>query len=278
MTSEESPLQRILKNLGPQTPKDYGSAKAYADEVRKWHIDTYNWLNSQHQHYVSTNQVNDVNVAEEVLNGNNNGLRHRGPAVRRVFQFVIPRNQIGGVITEECELATSSRRLIAEATDFILLMFLKMVLLYVLMDLELIDLDYLENLFSAASDFDTLIKLTRSLFYAELVSKLVSTIFEALFVTYGFRNIPRGSTPGKHLLGLEIVQYQDVSDVNNRPGHVRVVRTPFVFFRHSMIRSFMKNMCINFFFPINIFCYGFSHNRAIYDFFAKTLVIQRRPV
>ncbi|CAD5211359.1 unnamed protein product [Bursaphelenchus xylophilus] len=278
MAAFPAPWLTIMKEQSSKDAKDYGSAKAYADAVRKWHADTYNWLNSQHQDYIAHNPPTEENVGEDSADINNNGLRRRGPLVRRVFQFVIRGNQSSTVVVEECDIASSSRRIFAELTDFVLLLLLKMVIVYVLVDLELLDLDHLERLISSTTDLDTLIKLTRGLFYAELISKLFSSLFEAFCITYGFYGTPQGCTPGKNLLGLQVVQYQEITEIPNRPNRVRVVRAPYVSLKNSLIRSIFKNMFTNFFFPINIFCYGFSHNRSVYDFAAKTLVIQRRPV
>lgn len=151
------------------------------------------------------------------------------------------------------------------------------------------DLAHVEKILNNNANLQSLIDLTRGLFHVEMLSKLFSSVLEALAISYGFLNAPRGCTPGKFLMGLEVVQYVDLQPIPNVQNAVNVARHPHVSFkkwvspvRHgrfsSLVRSLIKNMVTNFFFPVNAFCYTFNYNQAIYDYAAKTIVVTRGPL
>ncbi|KAI6230363.1 Protein FAM8A1 [Aphelenchoides fujianensis] len=308
----DAPLPPFTPMVSDQTPKDYGTSKAYAEAVRAWYMSSHQWLQCQHAHFLQQNPsistpTVDVNGARP--NGGNPfvvNVRHRRVLVnpnavndvqpealmrqaeqndREGFSF---RRLLGlqqnvnyeqsTLLVQRWTIPPLSRRLIAELIDFAILSLLKLVLFWTMIELEVIDAEYLEQMFSASTDLQTLIDLGQDLFQIEMIAKIITGLIEASCLTWGFASYPRGTTPGKFLMGLQVISCLDVQPVpNGAPDQVTVTSRPFIDIKNSLLRSLCKNVGTNIFFPCNAFFYLFAYNRSVYDLIAKTIVVSRTP-
>jgi uncharacterized RDD family membrane protein YckC len=105
-----------------------------------------------------------------------------------------------------------------------------------------------------------------------------------------------GSTPGKTLMGLRVVQADDVlpylpppRNMNNNnnfnqqlqqflwdPNSQAVIVRPgcFLTFPRAFARSALKNFSLAVFFPLCFTLFHFEYSRTLYDLMAKSIVIE----
>ncbi|KAM3729219.1 Uncharacterized protein ACO02O_05734 [Dirofilaria immitis] len=165
-----------------------------------------------------------------------------------------------------------TRRIFAEIIDFVFAFVAKLFIVYFLVEIGIVDLDKYDRLLGDDADLHTLIDVTQELFPIEMLAKVVVSIVEALFISYGFGSLPAGQTPGKVALNIQVITCYQVTPI---PGseEVNVVRTLNVPFKNSLIRSLTKNMLINLLFPLSAAAFAFTYNRAGYDIAARTIVV-----
>jgi hypothetical protein len=278
----------MASNIPPQflavesnEPKDYGSAKAYTEAVRNWSNSMQCWMAwnqmAAWQNFASHTYHQMGTMANSATAGANIGIaRPHLPIanIRHIFRFVGGnRNVQQTLIVQQYTVPSFLKRILAELLDFFFLFMFKMILVYAIVEMELIDLDQFDKILSNDADLQTLIDVTQELFHVEVLCKVFSAIVEAFFLTYGFMSYPPGCTPGKFIMGLQVVSCLNIQSVPGTNDRVQVTRLPRITLRNALIRSLLKNMVTNFLFPLSTAFYVFNFNRAIYDIAAKTLVV-----
>ncbi|KAH7728977.1 RDD family protein [Aphelenchoides avenae] len=252
---------------GNTEPKDYGSAKAYAEAVRNWSGSVQCWMAWQQMTawHSFTTQMQQQMASFSALNVQPQAGQRLIPPVginiRHILRFIGVQNGAQQTI------------IAAESIDFFLLFIFKMFIVYFLVEIELVDLDQFVKILSNDADLKIIIDVTQDLFHIEVLCKIFSAIVEAFFLTYGFMSYPPGCTPGKYIMGLQVVSCLSIQSVPGAPGRVQVTRSPGISLKNAMIRSMLKNMVTNFLFPLSTVFYVFNYNRAIYDIAAKTVVV-----
>lgn len=287
-------------------PKNYGSAKNYAQAVANWYHASQMWsfcqqmtnhnlmLSQQYAAMSAWNAAQQQNTIQQqqqsqqthqqqpqqvqpqqqqVLPNNN-----RGEALRLnlMNMFRLLPNQQNGVqtlIIQQHTIPSFFRRIAAEAIDFFLLFMFKLIIFYMLLEFEIIDIDQFDNIFGATTDIQTLLNVTQDILNIEIFCKILSAIIEAFFITYGFMNYPLGCTPGKFLMKLRIISCVDIQPIIGSQDRVTVTSLPFVGIKSSLTRSLLKNTMTIFLFPLSTAFCLFQYKRAIYDLAAKTIVV-----
>uniref|UniRef100_A0A0N4Z0Z0 RDD domain-containing protein n=1 Tax=Parastrongyloides trichosuri TaxID=131310 RepID=A0A0N4Z0Z0_PARTI len=273
-----------------QRRKDYGSAKKYTEEVSKWlyaqkkaneyqnkahqiaHQNAYNAMMmniNANQQAVTQAVTNLFGVAQDAVNLNIQRQRDRHWLRRQLW-----RTDGDPRITENVHIASYSKRLLAELLDFFIFFFIKLGLLFIIVEMGYIDIQEYEKFLTDEIDIQNLLDLSQGLLPADLVCKFISSIVEAIMISFGIYFLPRGCTPGKYVMRIKIIDCVTIQPNQDIQGAFVVTRTENVSLVKALSRSFIKNFVISFFYPISCAAYVFSYNRAIYDVVAKTLVVQ----
>ncbi|EJW72663.1 RDD family protein, partial [Wuchereria bancrofti] len=117
-----------------------------------------------------------------------------------------------------------TRRILAEIIDSIFAFVAKLLIVYFLVEIGVVDLDKYDRLLGDDADLHTLIDVTQELFPIEMLAKVVVSIVEALFVSYGFGSVPAGQTPGKVALNIQVITCYQVIPIAGSED-VNIVRT-----------------------------------------------------
>ncbi|VDL78302.1 unnamed protein product [Nippostrongylus brasiliensis] len=172
-------------------------------------------------------------------------------------------------------LASYVRRFFAEFIDFIFAFFIKLLIIFYLVEMEVIDLSRFDKLLGNEADLQTLVDVTQELFPLELLGKLLCSLLEALCISQSFLPRYSGQTPGKYLMHVRVIDCSSVSYIaGGSPNSVRVTGVVSVPFKAALLRSILKNVLINSLVPFSTVAFAFNHNRAIYDLLAGTIVIE----
>ncbi|XP_055371771.1 protein FAM8A1 [Condylostylus longicornis] len=276
------------------------SKEVYFQVLRTW-INQANMAQSAmayFPYYLMTNysqllQQNSNNSTPNINNfatSNNNGrineidgrLNDIADVELRQEQII---NQNGGY---EFIIAPFWKRLLAETIDVAILLLLKLIITFLivdLFDLDLgidFDLDALKK--SIEDDYTEFLSLSSDLLFLEVVTKVGVCIYEALWTMNGNVYVG-GATPGKVLLGLRIVHVEAVVPLqaqvglnlnNGQPMRALLYPASNLGFRRAFLRAIAKNILTAFLFPmcfIMIFFF-FKSNRTIYDLMSKTIVVE----
>ncbi|VIO88021.1 Uncharacterized protein BM_BM8576 [Brugia malayi] len=248
---------------------DYGSAAAYATELRKWLFTTHCWA---YCHQMAT--MHSLAYLAS-CNRPDNIISHAPFAVTLPIQNASsssanPRNP--NHFIQRHTIPSFTRRILAEIIDSIFAFVAKLLIVYFLVEIGVVDLDKYDRLLGDDADLHALIDVTQQLFPIEMLAKVVVSIVEALFVSYGFGSVPAGQTPGKVALNIQVITCYQVIPIAGSED-VNIVRTLGVPFKNSLLRSLTKNMLINLLFPLSAAAYAFTYNRAGYDIAARTIVV-----
>ncbi|CAG2256621.1 unnamed protein product [Mytilus edulis] len=195
------------------------------------------------------------------------------------------------------------KRVLAEVIDFIVLFYLKIIIMIMVMrqmgilktenvlnvHIDVVPYFDLKNM---EMDIDKAFTMTSEIIALEIANRIMITLFELLkknlnnlilffyIETFCLRKgmgSPGGATPGKRLLGMVVVSCENIMDLGN--GIVLVIPAEDIGFINALVRSVIKNFTLAFFFPACLTVFFFQHNRAAYDILAKTIVVEHiRPV
>ncbi|CEF62590.1 Protein FAM8A1 [Strongyloides ratti] len=266
--------------------KDYGSAKEFAKEVSKWMYaqkKANEYQNTAHQ----IAHQNAYNAMMRNINASQQGTRNIFGLGQNTVSFNIQRQRDSNWfrrhlwrldsdirVTENVHVASYSKRLLAEILDFFIFFFIKLSLLFIIVEIGYLDIKEYEKLITDEIDIQNIVDLTQGLLPADLMLKATSSIVEAILIAFGFSILPKGCTPGKFVMGIKIIDCVSIQQNQEIAGTYTVTRTEGVSFAKALARSIIKNFTINFFYPISCAAYVFPYNRAVYDVATKTLVVQ----
>ncbi|KAL0985487.1 hypothetical protein UPYG_G00157520 [Umbra pygmaea] len=184
----------------------------------------------------------------------------------------VPQQQNGNVQRpgREYSIPSPLQRFMAEMVDFFILFFIKATIILSLMHLSgLKDISKIAMHFIVEEiDEDTSMEDLQKMMLVALVYRILVCFYEIVCI-WG----AGGATPGKYLIGLQVVTCD--SSVLVHPNRVLVVPATRVAFSASTVRALNKNFSIAFFFPAFITLLFFQHNRTVYDMVAGTIVVKR---
>ncbi|VDD90949.1 unnamed protein product [Enterobius vermicularis] len=266
MTSNkaETPQSEDTTQSKESLTKNYGTAAAYAEEVRKWMVATSCW-NLCHQMAV----MHSYAYLMSCLNQQSGQLPNLTQAGQNQQSASMAQPNL---ISQRCAIPSFARRIVAELIDSIFAFSVKLLFVYCLVELGIINLEKYDKLLKDDADLQSLVDVTQELFPIEILGKVLISFIEALFITYGWGSVPAGSTPGKAIMAIQVISCQNVTPI---PGttEVTVVRERNICFKNSLLRSLLKNLLVSLLFPLSAVAYAFQYNRAVYDLAAKTIVV-----
>ncbi|CAJ0583025.1 unnamed protein product, partial [Mesorhabditis spiculigera] len=275
-------------------PVCYETTGEWAEHLRKWMAVTNRWydfhreawLNAQNSAYQqvfgNTPSANGVppnlpngftafqpRPAQHFANGTQpNGAAHQNQFFAQAFDANQQNRRF-----RRCRIPGMAPRIVAELIDYALCMFIKLLIHYVLLSFDLVSFDAYEVLYENPDPIN-LYALAPELLPAEFIAKLLISLLEAVFIAYGCGRIGKGQTPGKYLVGVQVIDAKQTVGVPGSPELVDVKGRPQVKFTRSLLRSFLKNMIVNAFLPLATVTHAFQFDRVIYDFPARTLVVK----
>jgi len=263
-------------------PKNYGSASNYADEVRKWvyftkHAMAWQQMSFLHSMQFQLSQQYSSLAQNAVRAMQANELQHRTTTVIRLnLARLFNANTDTSpqtLIIQQCTIPSFFRRIAAEAIDSCILFIFKLFIVFMLIEIDLIDLDQFEKILTNEMDLQSVFEITQGFFYVEILFKIFTGFLEAICITYGVLNYPYGCTPGKFMMQLKVVSCMDIQPIAGVPNRVAITGYSKVHIKNSLTRSILKNVLTVFLFPLSTAFYMFSYNRAVYDLAAKTIVV-----
>uniref|UniRef100_A0A1I7UAP4 RDD domain-containing protein n=1 Tax=Caenorhabditis tropicalis TaxID=1561998 RepID=A0A1I7UAP4_9PELO len=170
------------------------------------------------------------------------------------------------------EAAGFLRRFFAEVVDFLFVLTIKLGLVALLLDLELIDLGTYGASMENDQDVTQIIILAQELLPLEMASKFICCLLEAFFMTYRVFCFGVGQTPGKSMMGIRVISCRDVS-AGEIPGHIIAHEPNLITLGQALKRSFLKNVVVNSLFPLSTAAFQIQNGRVFYDCVVGTAVV-----
>ncbi|XP_066539761.1 protein FAM8A1 [Hoplias malabaricus] len=174
---------------------------------------------------------------------------------------------------QEYSIPSPLQRFLAELVDFFILFFIKATIILSIMHFSgMKDISkFAVHFIVEEIDEETSMEELQKMMLVALVYRILVCFYEVICI-WG----ADGATPGKFLIGLQVVTCD--TSVLVRPNRVRVVPATNISLSVSAVRALNKNFSIAFFFPAFITLLFFQHNRTVYDIVAGTIVVKRnRP-
>lgn len=226
-------------------------------------FDSRNWYNYPHP----------LSLAAGNPEGAQNTFYHQTTASQTPTDARTEQQQNGNPTQPGREYTVPSplQRFMAETVDFFILFCVKATIVLCIMHMSgMKDIaKFITNFIVEEIDENTSMEDLQKMMAVALVYRVVVCVYETICIwTAG------GATPGKFLLGLQVVMCDTTTMV--RPNRVLVVPATNVSFSASAVRALNKNFSIAFLFPVFITLLFFQHNRTVYDIVAGTIVVQRR--
>ncbi|RWS26831.1 protein FAM8A1-like protein [Leptotrombidium deliense] len=108
----------------------------------------------------------------------------------------------------------------------------------------------------------------------EIIHRLIVVVFETICLCRrrNHNSRPGGATPGKMILGLRVVSCSQINELPN--GTVQILPAEDIGVWRSLLRALIKNVSSVFFLPSSLTVFISNHNRAAYDFAAKSIVVE----
>ncbi|XP_065366764.1 protein FAM8A1 [Calliphora vicina] len=202
----------------------------------------------------------------------------------------------------EYVVAAFWKRAVAEVIDMIIMLFLKIVVIFVVTNVFgynlMMDMD--KDVLNKAMDNEDFagallysmdfLAFSSDLLAFEVATKLFVCLYEAVMTTFF-----NGASVGKHIMGLSIKYVEAMVTLPNngvpaaqplpamRLGfqaaarvQVRALLLPAETpnFKRSFVRAVSKNMILSLLFPMFFLMIFFQHNRTAYDIMTKTIVVE----
>ncbi|XP_004536853.1 uncharacterized protein LOC101463443 [Ceratitis capitata] len=231
-----------------------------------------------------------------------------GDRRRIMFQYRILSDQVQAEIIQrsggyEYVIAPFWKRVVAEIIDMVILLVLKIVVTFTIMNVFDLDLGFeldKEDLRKAIEDDDYASFLTMSmdflafssdLLMLELLTKVIVCFYEAIWTA-----AYNGATPGKAAMNLcikyveAVYPLQPAADIQPQPQPfarqfqgLQAQRLPITAlilpaevptFQRAFMRAVAKNLIMTLLFPMCFVMIFFKNNRTAYDIATKTIVVE----
>lgn len=213
-------------------------------------------------------------MREFVMQQNNNIMLSRLRNSSFPPQQAQQQNSQQGTVNQESQrirvkLASLQNRVAAELIDFLLLAFIKVLVIFICYGDE-----YLEH-------FNFVLVIDDSTSFDDIQWMLLQALlFRAIVVGYegymlsGTLPFSHGHTLGKSVMGITVLYCINFEERNEAEQTVQVMPEPLGVGR-SFLRSLLKNMSISILFPMLLPILMFSHNRLVYDMAVGSVVVDR---
>jgi uncharacterized RDD family membrane protein YckC len=136
--------------------------------------------------------------------------------------------------------------------------------------------DFKDMKFLEDDDYSQLLSLSSDFLLLEIVTKIVSCIYEAIFT------VKLHATPGKLIMRIRILHADAVIPLEQQINHSNGIRA-MIFpanqptFKRALFRSLAKNLLVTLLFPVYFMLFFYKSNQLIYDLIGKTVVVEYTP-
>ncbi|XP_055315410.1 protein FAM8A1 [Sitodiplosis mosellana] len=214
--------------------------------------------------------------------GNNFFQPNRNNYMDNVRQNMQILYQNGGY---EYVIAPIWKRFLAEAIDVIILFIIKLMIVFMMIDLfniQIVSLDFDSLRSSLEEDYLEFLSFSSDLLLVEILTKVMVCIYEAMWTAQG-----QSATPGKIIMGIRILYVEAVvpiGQIHAEPTNLNASTRALMYpasnpgFRRALLRAIAKNMLMTLMFPMCFVLLFFRNNRTGYDVMTKTIVVEENPV
>ncbi|XP_046822890.1 protein FAM8A1 [Vespa crabro] len=170
------------------------------------------------------------------------------------------------------------KRLAAEFIDSAMLFLLRISISFVIIDffdfIGLEDSEILQT--NLPIDYKMTIEVTYGTILLEIINRIIVCIFEAFWLQRGMNGRIGGTTPGKSIMGLRVVQCRSVvpAERADDPDMVYVQPGTDLGFPLAFGRAVIKTLILSSVFPICFGVFFFRFNRTGYDLICSSIVIE----
>lgn len=216
----------------------------------------------------------------------NNIFQNRNQYMENMRQNMQILYQNGGY---EYVIAPIWKRVLAEAIDVIILFIIKLMVVFMMIDLfniQIVSLDFDSLRSSLEEDYLEFLSFSSDLLLVEILTKVMVCIYEAMWTAHG-QSMIGGATPGKIIMGIRILYVEavvPVGQINAEPNFNATTQRALMYpaanpgFRRALLRAIAKNMLMTLMFPMCFVLLFFRNNRTGYDVMTKTIVVEENPV
>ncbi|XP_008199359.1 protein FAM8A1 [Tribolium castaneum] len=242
-----------------QTRQEYvDKLKQWLDEARLWHgfcASFPYYTNLQNQTENST-----WNVA--YLNRHSNRRNLNVPVFQPgIHEFVIP---------------PLWKRIVAEFLDFLILLLIKMVVTFVIIEcfyVLSIENYRFDSFKKNLQDPKIAMQMSVEILTLELLHRFIVCCYEVYWLKGG-----SCATPGKKYMGLMVIQVENITPVPGQSDDVvRVSPCLPLGIQKAIIRAILKNVFLGVMLPMCFTLYVFRFNRTGYDAMSNSLVVECNP-
>ncbi|KAK2589126.1 hypothetical protein KPH14_001951 [Odynerus spinipes] len=170
------------------------------------------------------------------------------------------------------------KRLVAEFIDSAMLFVLRLSISFIIVDVfDFIGLDDSEILqTNLPIDYKMAIEVTYGTILLEIINRIIVCIFEAFWLQRGMNGRIGGTTPGKSIMGLRVVQCRSIvpAERPDDPDTVYVQPGTDLGFPLAFGRAVIKTLILSSVFPICFGVFFFRFNRTGYDLICNSIVIE----
>ncbi|XP_043492764.1 protein FAM8A1 isoform X1 [Polistes fuscatus] len=275
----------------------------YFKKLEKWLQEAYAWQSvaAMFPYYVMSNQV--LNLSEkEILRKKKiiTGAMPFGSSIpttsaqrintatppqqndlqrqRRPQETAPPHFQRADAEGFEFRIPPVWKRLAAEFIDSAMLFLLRISISFVIIDffdfIGLEDSELLQT--NLPIDYKMFIEVTYGTILLEIINRIAVCILEAFWLQRGMNGRIGGTTPGKSIMGLRVVQCRNVvpADRADDPDMVYVQPGTDLGFPLAFSRAVIKTLILSSVFPICFGVFFFRFNRTGYDLICNSIVIE----
>lgn len=264
----------------------------YFRKLEKWLQEAYAWQSvaAMFPYYVMSNQMlNSLSGASSFVppiptmtntqrvNATNPEQQNEPQRQRRPQEMPAP-FQPAEAEGFEYRIPPVWKRLVAEFIDSAMLFLLRISIYFIIVDVfDFIGLDDSEILqTNLPIDYKMAIEVTYGTMLLEIINRIIVCICEALWLQRGMNGRIGGTTPGKSIMGLRVVQCRSVvpAERPDDPDMVYVQPGTDLGFPLAFGRAFIKTLILSSVFPICFGVFFFRFNRTGYDLICNSIVIE----
>ncbi|GJQ66962.1 hypothetical protein Trydic_g21907 [Trypoxylus dichotomus] len=166
------------------------------------------------------------------------------------------------------------KRLLAEIVDFAILFGIKLYLTFIVFHNLDLATDDRDEFLSLLEDPQKAMEMSTGLAVLEIVYRAIACLYETYFLYNG-----QPATPGKILLGLQVVCISDVVEVDPQHRYLYLYPASRPNLKVAFCRAIVKNFLLGLvMFPM---CFGMfisRYKRTIYDLLVGTIVVEHRAI
>ncbi|XP_044256350.1 protein FAM8A1 [Tribolium madens] len=256
-----------MENFNTKNTQKYESRQEYVDKLKQWLDEARLWHGfcASFPYYTnlqSQTENNTWNVAYLNRIGHGNRRNPNTPVFQPgIHEFVIP---------------PLWKRIVAEFLDFLILLLIKMVVTFVIIEcfyVLSIENYRFDSFKKNLQDPKIAMQMSVEILTLELLHRFIVCCYEVYWLKGG-----SCATPGKKYMGLMVIQVENITPLPGQSDDVvRVSPCLPLGMQKAIIRAVLKNVFLGVMLPMCFTLYVFRYNRTGYDAMSSSLVVECNP-